>query len=147
LRILVVTADDHRTDWIERTLFDEGVDLTFVDGAEEGFARLSATGFALILVDPHLTDMRGPEFLRRLAERGIKTPVVIVSDQQGVEDMSRGFGFGVHAYVVVPQGDGSFCAASKHLVESIYRLTGQARTPPFIVTAQARSRWNSIEAG
>lgn len=141
--VLVVTADDDRVAWIEWALVDERVELWLARNGEEGTAFGKSRKIELILVDPRLPDTSGPELLQKLRVNKVRKPVVVVSDEAGVAEMSRGFGFGADAYVTVPSG-------GDDLVALLYRLTGRARKPPFIVkagkhTLEFNERWMKID--
>ena len=149
MRILVIGADDDRVAWVEWTLLDEDVDLCLTSRGEEGVAHAMSSPFELIILDPHLPDLSGPGILKRFAEGRVGAPVVIVSDQAGVEDMSRGFGFGADAYITVPHGDGTASTARKELIACIYSLTGGTRKPPLVIAAggftlEFNTRWLKI---
>jgi two-component system, cell cycle response regulator CtrA len=142
MSILVISADDDRVGWIEWTLLDEDVEFYFTGSGKEGTDYARSGGYELILLDPHLPDMSGPEVLRRFQTDKVKAPVVVVSHAAGVTDMSRGFGFGADAYVTVRSG-------GDELVALLYRLTGRKKKPPFIVkvgehTLEFSKRWLKI---
>ena len=99
-----------------------GARLAYAETGAQGVDLAVREAFDIILLDPRLPDMSGPTVLRRLRDGAVKAPVLIVSDQAGVEDMSRGFGFGADGYVKTPvRGD--------ELVDAIYRAAGRHPNP------------------
>jgi two-component system cell cycle response regulator CtrA len=127
MHILLVAGDDNIADQIEWMLVDELFNIDLALTGAQAIDRARQVGFDVILLDPRLPDATGHDLLNRLRQVSVNAPVVIVSDQSTVDDMSRGFGFGAQAYVVLP-------AEAKGLVASIYRACGRARKLPF--TAQ-----------
>ena len=103
-----------------------GARLAYAETGAQGVDLAVRGAFDIILLDPCLPDMCGPTVLRRLRDGAVKAPVLIVSDQAGVEDMSRGFGFGADGYVRTPvRGD--------ELVDAIYRAAGRHPNPGSII--------------
>ena len=103
-----------------------GARLAYAETGAQGVDLAVRGAFDIILLDPCLPDMSGPTVLRRLRDGAVKAPVLIVSDQAGVEDMSRGFGFGADGYVRTPvRGD--------ELVDAIYRAAGRHPNPGSII--------------
>ena len=122
---------------------DRGRRFCITSNGEKGAGHARCGNFDLILLDPHLPDMRGPEILKRFRADDAQAPIVIVSDAAGVADMSRSIGFEADAYVTVPSG-------GAELVALTYRLTRYARKPPFIVKAGGHTlkfskRWLKID--
>lgn len=101
-------------------------DLDLADTGEEGIVLVRQDGPDLIILDPRLPDMSGLEVMRRLRAEGIKAPVLVVSDPSGVEEMSRGFGFGAGGYLATPFRD-------EALVDAMHDVAGLPRTPAHMI--------------
>jgi DNA-binding response OmpR family regulator len=125
MQVLVIAGDDDAAGQIEWMLIDEDIKLDVALTGTEGIAKARQVAFDVILLDPRLPDATGPEVLRKLRQAEVKAPVVIVSDRDGVEDMSRGFGFGADAYVELP-------ADTNEQVAVIYKAAGWTGKPPFV---------------
>ena len=125
MKALIIAGDDDAAGQIEWMLIDEDINLDVALTSAEGVARARQVAFDVILLDPRLPDASGPEVLAKLRQAAVKTSVVIVSDRDGVEDMSRGFGFGAEAYVVLP-------ADTNEQVAVIYKTAGWTKQQPFV---------------
>lgn len=125
MHALIIAGNDDAAGLVEWMLIDELINIDTALTAADGIAKARQGASDVILLDPSLLDVPGPEFLQRLRHAEIKIPVVIVSDGDCVEDMSRGFGFGAEAYVTLP-------ADTSEQVNVIYKAAGWTRKPPFI---------------
>ncbi|WP_039758864.1 response regulator transcription factor CtrA, partial [Bartonella queenslandensis] len=72
------------------------------DLGEEGIDLGKLYDYDIILLDLNLPDMSGYDVLRTLRLAKIKTPVLILSGMNGVEDKVRGFGSGADDYMTKP---------------------------------------------
>ncbi len=76
-----------------------------VDVAADGEAALAAARdepFALITLDLGLPDMSGLDVLRTLRRDGTKTPILILTARDALEDRIRGLDLGADDYLVKP---------------------------------------------
>ena len=127
MRILLIASDTARVSQVRSVLLDEDIDLVVNGRGDEGAQSARGLAFDIVLLDPFLPDISGPDVLSRLRKNEVIAPVVVVSDQVGVEEMSRGFGFGADAYATLP-------IESQDLVARIYRVLGRARPVPFAIS-------------
>ncbi|PRW64854.1 response regulator transcription factor [Actinopolyspora mortivallis] len=101
-RVLVVDDEAGMRSALCRGLSAEGMEVT---GCAEGTEalRLGSTGaFDVILLDVLLPGLSGYRVLELLRERGVGTPVLMVSAKDGEFDQADGFDLGADGYVVKP---------------------------------------------
>ena len=69
---------------------------------EEGFYLVQAQPFDLVILDVMLPGHDGFEILATLRRRGIKTPVLLLTSRDAIEDRVRGLDTGADDYLVKP---------------------------------------------
>jgi len=69
---------------------------------EEGFYLVQARPFDLVIMDVMLPGHDGLEILATLRRRGIRTPVLLLTSRDAVEDRVRGLNLGADDYLVKP---------------------------------------------
>lgn len=69
---------------------------------EEGFYLVQAQPFDLVILDVMLPGHDGFEILSTLRMRGVKTPVLLLTSRDAVEDRVRGLDAGADDYLVKP---------------------------------------------
>ena len=102
-RMVLVVEDDAET--AEQVADCLGASGYFVDLAldgDHGLARALATDYVVMTVDRLLPDIDGLEVIRRLRQRGIVTPALILSALGEVDDRVRGLRAGGDDYLVKP---------------------------------------------
>jgi two-component system, OmpR family, response regulator len=101
-RILVIEDDRETAEHIVEALAASSyaVDLT-ADG-EEGLNRARSAEYAVMTVDRMLPGINGIGVIRRLREKGIVTPDLIVSARGEIDDLVRGLRAGGDDYLVKP---------------------------------------------
>ena len=100
--ILVVDDDPHIRRMLERTLVADGYAVT---GAADGGAALAAVERAapdLILLDIGLPGIDGNEVCRRVRQKGLATPILMLTARDALEDRVGGLDSGADDYLVKP---------------------------------------------
>src|SRR5579862_1007431 len=69
---------------------------------EEGFYLVQAEEFDLVILDVMLPGHDGFEILSTMRRRGVKTPVLLLTSRDAVEDRVRGLDSGADDYLVKP---------------------------------------------
>ena len=69
---------------------------------EEGFYLAQAQRFDLVILDVMLPGHDGLEILSTLRRRGVKTPVLLLTSRDAIEDRVRGLDSGADDYLVKP---------------------------------------------
>lgn len=102
MRILVVEDDALLGDGIKAGLGQAGFAVDWVkDGVAAGLA-LGTASHAAVVLDLGLPRLEGLEVLRRMRAAGNKTPVLILTARDAVEDRIKGLDSGADDYVLKP---------------------------------------------
>jgi DNA-binding response OmpR family regulator len=128
--ILVIEDNALLAAGVRSNLEFEGYAVRVAATGEEGLRLARAKRDALIVLDLMLPDLDGFRVLRELRERGVDTPVLILTARGDEADKVRGFRFGADDYVTKPFGLMEFLAR----VEALLRR--QRVTTPAVVNEQ-----------
>lgn len=101
-RLLLVEDDERIAEFVEHGLCAEGYAVDIATTGEDGLARAMAGGFDAIILDVMLPGMNGREVCLRLREAGLRTPVMMLTALDSVQDIVRGLRFGADEYVTKP---------------------------------------------
>jgi two-component system, cell cycle response regulator CtrA len=102
MRVLLIEDDPATTQSIELMLKSESFNVFTTDLGEEGVDLGKLYDYDIILLDLNLPDMSGYEVLRSLRVSKIRTPTLILSGIDGIEDKVKGLGFGADDYMTKP---------------------------------------------
>jgi DNA-binding response OmpR family regulator len=102
MRILIVEDDALLGRGIQAGLNESGFAADWVRDGEQADAALAATGFAAMVLDLGLPRLSGLELLRRLRQRGDRTPVLVLTARDAIEDRIRGLDTGADDYMTKP---------------------------------------------
>jgi two-component system, OmpR family, copper resistance phosphate regulon response regulator CusR len=102
MRVLVV-EDEHKLALIvAAALTGEHYDVVIAETGEDGFFRVNAETFDLVVLDVMLPGRSGFDILQTLRQRRIDTPVLMLTARDGVDDRVRGLDLGADDYLVKP---------------------------------------------
>lgn len=104
MNVLIVDDDPSFRRLASLALEEARIEHTAVATANEALRVLAQDerAFDLVLLDQELPGMKGSELLAFLRQRGILTPVVLVSVREGVAEKIRALDLGADDYVVKP---------------------------------------------
>lgn len=102
MRILVVEDEKNLNDIIVKKLKKEkyGVDSCF-DG-EEAIDYIVAAEYDVVILDIMLPKLNGFEVLKYIRSKNIKTPVLLLTAKDGIEDRVQGLDLGADDYLIKP---------------------------------------------
>ena len=102
MRSLVVEDEQNLNDIIVKRLILEkyGVDTCF--NGNDALEYIFSTEYDVIVSDIMLPGIDGFEILKRIREKGIKTPVLLLTALDGIEDRVKGLDYGADDYLVKP---------------------------------------------
>jgi len=102
MRLLLVEDNPPLADVICRALRQEGYVIDWAKSRREADNWLSGQSYDVVLLDLGLPDADGSEVLRRLRASGNRTPVLILSAREAVDERVRLLDLGADDYVVKP---------------------------------------------
>lgn len=118
MRLLLV--EDHRelSEWIAKTLRHAGYVLDVLDRGDHADHALLTQHYDLVILDLSLPGMDGLDVLRRLRarEKGVPTPVLVLTARGSTEDRVKGLNLGADDYLPKPFDLGELEARIKALL-------------------------------
>ncbi|MGI9449114.1 MAG: response regulator transcription factor [Geminicoccaceae bacterium] len=103
MNILLVEDDSRIVSFIERGLTDEGCSLSSVaDGNTALREARRASYYDVIILDLILPDMHGHDVCRELRQQRVRTPILMLTALDGVDDIVRGLDVGADDYLTKP---------------------------------------------
>jgi two-component system, OmpR family, copper resistance phosphate regulon response regulator CusR len=102
VRILLVEDEAKVGQAVSKGLQAEGYEITWAQTGEEGFFHASSQTFDLIVLDVMLPGRDGIEVLHTLRTQGSKTPVLLLTAKDAIEDRVLGLDAGADDYLVKP---------------------------------------------
>ena len=102
MRILLVEDDALLGDALQVGLRGAGFVVDWVTDGVAAETALAGEEFAAVVLDLGLPRLSGLDLLRRLRDRGNRTPVVVLTARDAIEDRVRGLDFGADDYVAKP---------------------------------------------
>jgi DNA-binding response OmpR family regulator len=102
MKVLVVEDDRLVGQFLQRGLEEQGMQADLVGDGREGLERGADPTLDLIILDLRLPGMAGPEVLRTLRDRGVATPVLVLTAQDAVESKVQALRMGADDYVTKP---------------------------------------------
>lgn len=122
MRILYVEDEKYLAEAVIHLLKKEKIAVDWAADGEEGLDLALKPNYDAIVLDIMLPKLSGLEILKIMRERGIKTPVIMLSALNEVEDKINGLEMGADDYLAKP-----FKTA-----ELIARLNALVRRPPLM---------------
>ena len=123
MRLLLVEDDQMIGESVLDILRAEGYAVDWVKGGYLADAALSAQSYDLVLLDLGLPGLDGIEVLRALRARRQRTPVLIATARDSVEQRIQGLDEGADDYVLKPYDLGELLARVRALLR---RAAGRA---------------------
>jgi DNA-binding response OmpR family regulator len=102
MRFLLVEDDPRVARLVQRGLTEAGHDVEVAHDGAEGLARAESGGYDLIVLDVMLPGLDGLEVCRRLRQRRVRTPILMLTARDAVGDRVRGLDAGADDYLVKP---------------------------------------------
>ncbi len=128
MRVLVVEDEPAIADFVVRGLTEHGNAVDLARNGTEALEFAAVGSFDVIVLDVMLPEVDGLTVCRRLRERGDKTPVLMLTARDTVDDRVRGLNIGADDYLVKPFA----------FVELVARVGALARREPALRDAVLR---------
>ena len=131
-KILLIEDENKTARAIINGLKTEGFILSLASTGEDGFFQLSSEPFDVIVLDWMLPGRSGLEVLKTLRARGSKTPVLLLTARDALEDRVAGLDSGADDYLVKPFALAELAARLRALLR---------RTAADSVTEERQTHW------
>jgi two-component system OmpR family response regulator len=102
MRILIIEDDPALADGLTRSLHQSGYAVDCATNGEQANTMLRDAVYDLAILDLGLPRLDGTEVLRRLRQRGGRTPVLILTARDAVESRVQGLDLGADDYMTKP---------------------------------------------
>ena len=102
MRVLLVEDEARIANFITRGLSEQGYAVDVASDGDEALYWADVANFDLVILDVMLPGRDGIEVCRSLRRRGVRTPVLMLTARDAVEDRVRGLDSGADAYLVKP---------------------------------------------
>ena len=102
MRILYVEDEKFLAEAVIYLLKKEKIDVTYAEDGEVGLELALKPNYDVIVLDIMLPKLSGLEILQIIRERGVKTPVIMLSALNEVEDKIKGLNYGADDYLAKP---------------------------------------------
>lgn len=99
-RILLIDDDADLGPFLCDGLRECGHSIEWLTRAEEGFDLLARILFDLVLLDNKMPGMTGMEFLEALRDRGIESPIILMTGYADSDTAIRAINLGAFEYVI-----------------------------------------------
>ena len=119
MHVLIVEDERRIAAYVKRGLEEEGYAVDVSYSGREALEWASGTPFDVIVLDLLLPEVDGVTVCRTLRARGVKTPVLMLTARDGVDDRVVGLDAGADDYLVKP-------FALKELLARLRALTRRA---------------------
>ena len=102
MRIFIVEDDLVLADGLKNSLIQSGYAIDLVHSGSDADAILAYQTFDLVVLDLGLPKLSGFEVIKRLRARGNKTPVLILTANDALENRVKGLDLGADDYLSKP---------------------------------------------
>ena len=104
MRALIIEDDQKAARLLAKGLREERFAVDIAHSGAEGDEMASITDYDVIVLDRLLPDKDGIVVCRNLRERGVVTPILVLSARGTLEDRVTGLNAGADDYLVKPFG-------------------------------------------
>ncbi|MBW4513364.1 MAG: response regulator transcription factor [Scytonematopsis contorta HA4267-MV1] len=102
MRVLVVEDEVGIAQFISQGLSEAGYAVDMTNDGQSGLDYALAAEYDIIVLDIMLPQMDGLQLLRKMRSQGIKTPVLLLTARDGIEDRVKGLDAGADDYLSKP---------------------------------------------
>ena len=101
-KVLLIDDDKDIQEMLTSLLENENLDVENSSNGKDAFLKLERTNFDTIILDIFLPDINGIDFISKLKEKDIQTPIVIITGSSQYEIAREAVRLGVYDYLIKP---------------------------------------------
>lgn len=102
MQILLIEDDERIVEFVKRGLEAEGYGLTVTDDGEAAKAMAARDGWSVIILDIMLPGHDGRDLCREMRAAGVKTPILMLTALDSLDDRVAGLRLGADDYLTKP---------------------------------------------
>lgn len=102
MTILLIEDDERIISFLERGLKAEGLGISVARTGPDGFEMGRSSDYSLIILDLMLPGMHGKDICQELRASGIRTPILMLTAMDSLEDKVSGLRLGADDYLAKP---------------------------------------------
>ena len=102
MRVLLVEDEARIADFVDRGLTEQGYAVDVASDGDEALQWTDVADFDVIVLDVMLPGRDGIEVCRTLRARGARTPILMLTARDAVDDRVRGLDSGADDYLIKP---------------------------------------------
>ena len=102
MRLLLVEDDERIVEFLTRGLDSKGYSVDVVNSGPEGLEYGRSDIYKVIILDLMLPGMHGREVCQQLRIAGVKTPILMLTAMDALEDVVEGLRMGADDYMTKP---------------------------------------------
>jgi two-component system OmpR family response regulator len=115
VRVLVVEDESKLAALIQKALREQGMLADVADDGESALWMAGSTPYEVIVLDINLPGLDGFETCSRLREDGVRSPILMLTARDGIEDRIAGLDRGADDYLLKPFDFGELFARVRAL--------------------------------
>ena len=129
MRILLAEDDRRIANFVSKGLRENSYAVDVANDGEDALYQVSINDYDLIILDVMMPLKDGFEVCRELRQKGNKTPILMLTARDAVEDRISGLDFGADDYLIKPFEFGELLARLRALL----RRQNVVRPPKIII--------------
>ncbi|WJE23171.1 response regulator transcription factor [Bacillus cereus] len=102
MKILVIEDDQPLLEGVTAVLQEEGYEIDFSVTGDEGLFMAKQNIYDAIILDIMLPEINGFEIVKEVRDASIKTPILLLTAKDSVEDRVKGLDVGADDYLIKP---------------------------------------------
>ena len=138
MKILVVEDNKKLSKFLTKALSEEGYVVDLVENGATAVQQAQALPYDLILLDWMLPELDGLAVCRALRERGLKTPILMLTARAEVAERIAGLDAGADDYLPKPFDLGELMARCRALSRRGVAVEAPQRAGPLVIDRGAR---------
>ncbi|WP_124058366.1 response regulator transcription factor [Vaginisenegalia massiliensis] len=142
-KILIVDDEPHLLTLLEYNLVQAGYDVQVADNGLDAYNRIIAEKFDFIILDVMLPGMDGMDVCRRVRQKQVATPILMLTAKDGEYEKIIGLELGADDYMTKPFSPREVVAR----VKAILRRVSQDALPEQIVATKENAGTNDHKEG
>jgi DNA-binding response OmpR family regulator len=116
MRLLLVEDEKNVASFLKKGLEEEFYTVDVAEDGLEGYSKATSTVYDLAIVDIMLPGLNGIELCKRLREKGMKLPILLLTAIDSVESKVKGLESGADDYLTKPFAFSELLARVKALL-------------------------------